>query len=302
MRRIGTNLFIFLVATFSLTNLSNMITQEIDVQGHRGCRGLYPENTVPGFLHALDLGVHTLEMDVVTSKDGQVIVSHDPYFHHEITLDPDGHEISASDQESYNIFQMTLQEVQSYDVGMKPHPRFPGQRKVRVGKPTLSEVFEAVERYLSGRDQPPVQYSIEIKRKPERDGKMHAEVNEFVDLVYDVIQSRGLVDRCLIQSFDIETLQILHHRYPDIRLVYLVENLDPFDENMEALGFTPEVYSPDFSLLTTELLNEVHDSGMLLVPWTVNGFEDIEKCLALGIDGIISDYPDRVFKLLESDR
>lgn len=276
--------------------------RQIDVQGHRGCRGLFPENTIPGFLHALDLGVHTLEMDVVTSADDHVIVSHEPYFHHDISLDPEGNEISAANQQAHNIFLMTVEEIQQYDVGSKSHPDYPQQAKLRVHKPTLREVFVAVEEYIVDNDMPPVQYSIEIKRKPERDGKMHAVVTHFVDLVQQVIEDSDLIDRCLIQSFDIETLQILHHRYPEIRLVYLVENLDPFDENMEALGFTPEVYSPDFSLLTTELLNEVHDSGMLLVPWTVNGFEDIEKCLALGIDGIISDYPDRVFKLLESDR
>jgi glycerophosphoryl diester phosphodiesterase len=275
-----------------------MITKEIDVQGHRGCRGIFPENTIPGFLHALDLGVHTLEMDVVTSKDDQVIVSHDPYFHHDITLDPAGNEIRSNEQLAHNIYEMTLEEIQRYDVGSKSHPGFPQQKKFKATKPTLDQVLEAVERYLNDQNLPPVQYSIEIKRKPERDGKLHAEVNKFVDLVYEVIERFGLVDRCLIQSFDIETLQILHDRYPEMRLVYLIENQDPFEDNMKALGFTPEVYSPDFTLLDDELVRKVHESDMQLVPWTVNDTEDIEKCLAMDIDGIITDYPDRVFEFL----
>lgn len=273
--------------------------QEIDVQGHRGCRGLFPENTIPGFLHAIDLGVHTLEMDVVTSKDNQVIVSHEPYFHHEISLDPEGKEISPEKQQLHNIFTMTVEEIQQYDVGMKTHPGYPQQAKLRVHKPTLREVFDAVEEYLVDKDLLPVQYSIEIKRKPERDGKMHAAVTDFVDLVYKVIEESDLVDRCLIQSFDVETLQILHKRYPEMRLVYLIENQDPFEENMKALGFTPEVYSPDFTLLDHELVNKVHEENMLIVPWTVNDREDIKSCLEKDIDGIISDYPDRVFHLLK---
>ncbi len=275
--------------------------RQIDVQGHRGCRGLFPENTIPGFLHALDLGVHTLEMDVVTSGDDHVIVSHEPYFHHDISLDPEGNEISAANEQAHNIFLMTVEEIQQYDVGSKSHPDYPQQAKLRVHKPTLREVFFAVEEYLVDNNMPPVQYSIEIKRKPETDSKMHAAVTHFVDLVHQVIEDSDLIDRCLIQSFDIETLQILNEKYPYVRLVYLIDNQETLDDNMKVLGLTPEVYSPEFVLLDVELVNQVHKSGMKIVPWTVNDPEDIKTCLELDIDGIISDYPNRVFDLLKQD-
>ncbi|MDH3648276.1 MAG: glycerophosphodiester phosphodiesterase family protein [Saprospiraceae bacterium] len=273
------------------------LTESIDVQGHRGCRGLMPENTIPGFLYAVDLGVHTLEMDVVTSKDAKVIVSHDPFFHHDITLDPQGLKINT-DGMKHNLFQLTLSEIQKYDVGSKGHPRFPEQRKIMAVKPSLDQVFDAVELHLQSKRLPPVQYSIEIKRKPGRDGIYHAPVAEFVHLVMGVIGQHGFKERCLIQSFDIETLQFIHQEYPEQRLVYLLENSNSFGHNMELLGFIPSVYSPDFKLLTMELKEEVQQAGMKLVPWTVNELEDIKMCLSLGVDGIISDYPDRVFQTI----
>src|SRR6188474_3759231 len=102
-----------------------------DIQGHRGCRGLMPENTIPAMIKALDLGVTTLEMDVVISKDNKVVVSHEPWFESEITTKPDGSFIKPGEAMQYNIFQMSYDEVLKYDVGMKTHPRFPQQQKMK---------------------------------------------------------------------------------------------------------------------------------------------------------------------------
>ena len=106
--------------------------KSIDYQGHRGCRGLLPENTIPAFKKALDLGVKTLEMDVVITKDKQVILSHEPWFSHEIALDPEGNPIQLETETSHRIYQMTFEETQNYDVGSKDHPRFPEQEKMEI--------------------------------------------------------------------------------------------------------------------------------------------------------------------------
>jgi glycerophosphoryl diester phosphodiesterase len=119
-----------------------------DRQGHRGCRGLMPENTIPAMKTALDLGVTTLEMDIVFTKDKQAILSHEPFFNHEITTKPDGSLVTEAEEKSLNIYGMTYEEVKKYDVGMRPHPRFPRQQKLKTYKPLLSDLLDSVQQYM----------------------------------------------------------------------------------------------------------------------------------------------------------
>ena len=125
-----------------------------DVEGHRGCRGLMPENTIPAMLKALDLGVTTLELDVVITKDNKVLVSHEPWFESEITTKPDGSFIKPGEEMQYNIFQMNYEEIVKYDVGMKPHPRFPRQQKIKAIKPLLTDLFDSVAENMKVRRRP----------------------------------------------------------------------------------------------------------------------------------------------------
>ena len=126
---------------YQKTTLAGM--DDFDKEGHRGCRGLMPENTIPAMLNALGIGVTTLEMDIVFTKDGKAILSHEPFFNHEITTKPDGTFVEESAEKGFNIYKMNYEEVQRYDVGMKPHPRFPQQEKMKAIKPMLADVFEA---------------------------------------------------------------------------------------------------------------------------------------------------------------
>src|ERR1700754_3858617 len=112
-----------------------------DKEGHRGCRGLMPENTIPAMMKALELGVTTLEMDAVITADNQVVLSHEPFFNHEITTKPDGKLVTAQEEKSLNIYKMTYAQTQQYDVGLRPHPRFPQQQKLKATKPLLKEVI-----------------------------------------------------------------------------------------------------------------------------------------------------------------
>ena len=141
-------------------------------------------------------------------------------------------------------------------------------------------------------------YNIEIKSSASRDGIYSPEYREFTDLAMAVLLSKGLGDRLLVQCFDTRTLKYLHECYPQVRLSYLVDAKSPdLAANLEGLGFVPEVYSPEFHMVTPEMLQQAHERGMRVVVWTVNEEADIQKMIELGVDGIISDYPDRVLKL-----
>lgn len=268
--------------------------ESFDKQGHRGCRGLMPENTIPAMITALNLAVTTLEMDVVITKDRQVVVSHDPYFNHEISTKPDGHFVSEEEEKSLNIFQMTYAEVRKYDVGLKPHPRFPKQQKIRAIKPLLGDLIDSVEQYMLSSRRPHPYYNIETKSLPGGDDIFHPEPQEFVELLMNVIKSKGIEERVIIQSFDVRTLQYLHQKYPDIKTAMLIEDYDKrsLDNQLKALGFLPTIYSPVYSLVNELLVQKCHQQNIQVIPWTVNDKKEIERLKAIGVDGIITDYPD----------
>jgi len=265
-----------------------------DKQGHRGCRGLMPENTLPALLHALELGVTTLEMDVVFTKDSVPILSHEPFFNHEITTLPDGLTISEEQEKSLNIFQMTFAETQQYDVGLKPHPRFPRQQKMAVHKPSLASVFDAVTGWCKEHKKPLPFFNIETKTTAFTDDRYHPAPAAFVEGLMKLIQAKEMQSQVMIQSFDIRTLQYLHKEYPAVAALLLVEDYDhrPLDSQLSSLGFTPAVYSPHYSLVTPALVADCHRLGMRLIPWTVNEKGKIEMLQKMGVDGIITDYPD----------
>lgn len=265
-----------------------------DKEGHRGCRGLMPENTIPAMLKAIDLGVTTLEMDVVITKDRQVILSHDPFFNHEITTRPDGTTFDAAAGKDLKIYGMTYAETQRYDVGLKPNPRFPRQQKMAVHKPRLSELIDTVEAYINSTHNRKVFYNIETKSTPGTDNVLHPAPAEFVDLLVGVIQRKGLAGRVIIQSFDFRTLQVVHQKYPSVRTAALIEDFDKraLSEQLAQLGFVPTVYSPHYSLVTPALLDSCHGQGIKVIAWTVNDRDTITKLTSMGVDGIITDYPD----------
>ena len=267
---------------------------EFDKQGHRGCRGLMPENTIPAMINALGLGVTTLEMDVVITKDKKVILSHDPFFNSEITTKPDGEFIPPKKEGTYNIYQMNYDSVIKYDVGMKVHPRFPLQQKMKAVKPLLADVFDAVRNDMMTRRRPFPYFNIETKCLPSTDNFYHPEPAEFVELLMAVIKEKQVEEYVIIQSFDFRTLQYLHKKYPKIRTAMLIEDYDKrsFEEQLRELGFTPSIYSPAYQLVTKELITACHAKNIKLIPWTVNTKEEIGKYKAMGVDGIISDYPD----------
>jgi len=285
---------LLLVFGCHLTKRKFMNEPGFDVQGHRGSRGLMPENTIPAMYKAIDLGVTTLEMDAVISKDRQVVVSHEPFFNHEISTRPDGTEVKEEEERTLNIYQMTYDEIKRFDVGMKIHPRFQRQEKIEVSKPRLADLIDSVEAYCQTRNLIAPQYNIETKSLPETDGKYHPAPNEFVDLVIEVMRSKGIQERGTLQSFDFRTLQYVRQKYPSVKTAMLIEDSDKrsLQQQLKDLGFTPTIYSPEYSLVNPSLIEKCHEMKMKIVPWTVNDKPTIERLREMGVDGIITDYPD----------
>ncbi len=296
--------FVALILTFSMTACTGGLkTQRLEVknfdkQGHRGCRGLMPENTIPAMLHAIDLGVTTLETDAVITKDRQVVLSHEPFFNHEISSRPDGTPVTEAEEKSLNIYQMPYAEVKRYDIGLKKHPRFPDQQKLAVHKPLLSDMIDSVEAYCRMNRKPLPRYNIETKSQPATDGQYHPGPAEFVELLVGVINQKGISDRVIIQSFDPRTLQYLHEKYPLVKTALLIEEEDtkPFALQLQNLGFIPSVYSPAHTLVTPLLVKQCRDAGIGLIPWTVNDPVRIKELKKMGVTGVITDYPDLFLK------
>lgn len=261
-----------------------------DWQGHRGCRGVMPENTVPAFVKALEYAeVTTLELDLAVSKDKQLIVSHEPWFNPAICRLPAGDSIRKSDAEKYLIYGMTADEIRGFDCGSGGNPRFPEQQKMKAYKPTLREVVEAARA-----KRPDIRWNIEIKSQPEWDGLRHPPVEEFAGLVIAELRALGIEKNATVQSFDVRALQAMHRKAPEIQLAFLIENIAGFDSNLRKLGFTPAIYSPYYLVVSKKLVRKCRARNIRLIPWTVNEVPAMRDLIRLGVDGIITDYPNRI--------
>jgi glycerophosphoryl diester phosphodiesterase len=268
-------------------------------EGHRGCRGLMPENTIPAFLKALDLGMNTLELDVVISRDRQVVVSHDPYFHPDFSIDPDGKPVPKNPKIS--LYQMDYDQIRHYDVGSNGHPDFPEQQKLKTHKPLLREVIQTAEAHRQKHHLPLFLYNIEIKSEVSEYDVSQPQPGPFSDLVYADLLSLLPPERVIIQSFDFNILKYWKQqtdvgRFQKMTLATLVANLKGIEKNLEHLGFKPDVYSPYYQLLNAAKVQRLHAMGISVIPWTVNTTKEMKHLIAMGVDGIITDYPDRVPK------
>lgn len=290
----STFLFFYLTGCVTSGPTLEQAMNTLDKQGHRGCRGLLPENTVAAMKKAVDLGVTTLEMDVVITKDGDVVLSHEPFFNHEISTGPDGNFVKEKEEKTLNIYQMSYDQVKTFDVGLKPHPRFPQQQKMRAIKPRLSELIDTIKSYCSEKGIALPQFNIETKTQAATDNVFHPTPEVFVTKLMAVINNKKMESGVIIQSFDFRTLQYLHQHYPSVKTAMLIEEDDKrtIDEQLTALGFTPSIYSPHYSLLNKERVKWCHQKNMKVIPWTVNEIGEIKKLIQLGADGIITDYPD----------
>lgn len=269
----------------------------LDWQGHRGARGLYPENTIGGMREALKHPVTTLEFDVVVSQDQEVVVSHEPWMSPEICVHP---KRKSFKEREFNLFKMNYAEILLFDCGSKPHPRFPRQAKVVVGKPLLKTLLDEIGPEIKRLNRR-INFNIEIKSTVEDEKKgFQPEHKLMAELVVKLLLEKLPPERFSLQSFDWRVLKYLHTKYPQISLVALQEEKVEAKAALAELGFSPAVYSPYFKNLDQDQVKAFQKKGIKVIPWTVNSSEDMEKMIALGVDGIITDYPDFIEKVQQT--
>jgi glycerophosphoryl diester phosphodiesterase len=288
-----------------------------DLQGHRGARGLEPENTLPAFDRALDLGVTTLELDIGVTADGVVVVTHDPYLNPAITRDATGAWLPGP--RGPLLKSLTWQQLQSYQFGRinpdSPYARTFPQQRARDGirMPALAQLFEHVRR----RGASTVRFNIETKLFPHAPADT-VPVEAMTDALLQVIRAAGVRERVSIQSFDWRSLQRVQQLEPGIPTVYLTQQsptssnvLDPAwtaGLRLADYGSVPrmvkaaggKVWAPNAGALTHALVQEAQALGLQVIPWTVNDSADMDKLVGWGVDGLISDYPDRVGAVLRA--
>lgn len=276
---------------------------QIIIQGHRGCRGSLPENSIAGFIEAVRMGVDVIELDVVCTSDNRILVSHDPFMHHEICARPDGTAIAQDEEESYNIFRMSVNAAQSYLCGVRPHPRFPAQQTQIGHKPVLTEAVEAVREYCRANNIPEPVFNVEIKSRESWDGHFHPEPSLYTSIFLDEIKGLFPEDNLLVQSFDIRILTELRLRNPNLFLIFLTEDdlLSPARQ-IARLGFTPEGFSSAFRLVDKTMLTFCQTHRMQFSAWTVNDESEMKRLISLGVRNLITDFPERALRLRESLR
>ncbi|UCG23974.1 MAG: glycerophosphodiester phosphodiesterase [Chloroflexota bacterium] len=304
---------------------TGMAPEGFDVQGHRGARGLKPENTLPAFEKALDLGVTTLELDLHMTADGVVVVWHDPEIDkNKCGLDPDA-AVEAPDPDSLivqgaklMISNLTFEQLQTYRCDRNPEPdNYPDQNSeptVMAGDDyrivSLSQLFDFVSAYSQSQHKSPeqrknaeqVQFNIETKRRPDRpkiinDGFDGVNPGPFELSILELVRERGLVDRVVVQSFDHRSLSAIRSVNNDIRLAALTWPGGglPQPAVLAKAGFN--IWSPNLHQVSPDLLAEAHDAGMSVIPWTVNDPDDMRRLIEMGVDGLISDRPDILVNL-----
>ncbi|MEQ1519444.1 MAG: glycerophosphodiester phosphodiesterase [Usitatibacteraceae bacterium] len=294
-------------------------SQAFDLQAHRGGRGLLPENTLAAFENAIRMGVTTIELDISITADGVAVISHDVALRHEITRDADGKWLS---QRGPLIKSLTLAQLQTYDVGrINPETKyardFPDQQP-RDGQriPTLASLFKLVNDLgASG-----INFDMETKINPHDPDNTLAP-RPFVETMLKVIREAGMTKRVMVQSFDWRTLELLHQLEPGLRAMYLTIQSPDFHTLKDGAwnagrllknyrGSVPRmirasarkssgvIWAPNFKNLTPAALKEAHRLGLKVIPWTVNQKPAMEQLIDLGVDGIITDYPDRLREVM----
>jgi glycerophosphoryl diester phosphodiesterase len=272
-----------------------------EVHGHRGCRGLLPENTWPAFQRALELGVDVLELDVVVSQDGQVVVSHEPWLAAQLGSSPQGERIDPAHERRHNLYQMPYAAIAQCTVGEWPHPNFPAQQPVRSYRPLLREVLRQAEAWCQQHGRPAVRYSVEIKSSPAGDGLFHPAPAEFVRLALAELRAANVMARTTLLSFDPRVVRAARQAQPDLALCFLFEDeLPAIPDLFKDLGFEPATLGPDFQLLSAPLIQAIRAAypALRLVPWTVNSPADLRLVCGWRVEGITTDYPDRLLALL----
>ena len=269
------------------------LSKRLILQGHRGARGLLPENTIESCIKAIELGVDGLEIDVVVSKDNQLMVSHEPWMSPLFCSFPDG---KAVDTEGVLLRNLTVSEIQKFDCGQRGNPRFPNQKALSCYKPTFYELINAVHRFCEKANQTKPFWNIEVKSHPKWYGRLVPPPPIFTRLLREVIENVGFQENSdfYISSFDLNILREMKKLTPSVSLAFLTENRLSFKQNLKQLGFKPTIYSPYFKLLNKKSIEQAHQFGVKVMTWTVNDVKTAEILRGWQVDGLITDFPNLI--------
>lgn len=287
-----TSCHVFKKPTSSMTY--NVDFPKFSYEGHRGARGLYPENSIGAMKTAIDLPkVTTLELDCHITKDKKVVVYHDDYLNPKFVSYTNGKPLNGKDNKGL-IYNYTFKELSKFDIGILGNVDFPNQQKTPTSIALLSDLIEESEAYAKEVRQKPMFYNIETKSNDAKDHIAHPAPQEFSDLILEVVIEKNIAPRTVIQSFDKRTIQYINKTYPQIKTSYLISgsNKKTIKELVQDLGFTPFIISPYYKLVTKQYIKDAHALGIKIIPWTVNSNEEIQALEKLKVDGIISDYPN----------
>ncbi len=271
---------------FSFMNAQNLI----DIHGHRGTRYWMPENSLEAFLDAIHLGAKWLELDLVCTKDDQLIINHDPYFKKSI----------FSEFPTQPILQLNEEECKKATWGLKDQKKYPYQKKIKTYIHTIEELVNQVENYCIENGFPLPYWNIEIKSLPHKKN-WYPDRKKYAEVVVNKVLNLGIEKRFLLQSFDAKLLTEIHKINPSLPLYYLVIKPGNVEQRIKKLGFEPIGINPYYRFLNEDFVKSAHEKNLKVIPWTVNNPEAILKVKNMGVDGIISDVPDWVKFLISED-
>ncbi len=261
---------------------------------HRGGAGLMPENTIAAMKNAIDLpNVTTLEMDLHVSKDKEVVVTHNPYFSSDYTTTPEGGYLTSAEGRSRLLYNMDYNIIAQYDVGLKPSSTFPQRQSIAAIIPRLADLIDEAEAYATSKGKV-MFYDMEIKSTVSGDNVDHPAPQEFSDLVVAVLTAKNLLHRTILHSFDVRPLQYINQQYPNIKLSYLLTstNAPNYLTRLQTLGFDPNYICVQYTAINAQMVATCNARNIKVLAWTVNSETHINQMKALGVAGIVTDYPN----------
>ena len=268
---------------FSILTSSPIMGQsEYKIFGHRGCRGVYPENTIEGFKKAIEFGVDGIELDVVVNKNQELVISHESYIDTSYCL------TNKIDNESLNIYKMNISEIQDIDCGSKFVKEFPNQLKVKEKKPTYKEFKKELIDYQGD-------ILFEIKCDYDLVNEYFPDYEKYAKIIFEETRFSRHFDNIYFMSFDYRILNELFKIMPNSKYIYLSSNKE-FEKQMKLLNFEPFGVGIDFNIISQKTIDLVHNKKQVIYGWTINDEENSKSLTSMGLDGVITDYPNIIKK------
>lgn len=275
------NFIFFILLT---TQIMNAQIKKTLIFGHRGCRGVMPENTLEAFRKALTYNVDGIEWDVVVNKDKQLVVSHEEFMDKNYCLNSDGSEIE--NEKENNLYKMTQKEIELFDCGSKVYKKFPNQEHFKTYKPLVKEAFEKID--FKG-----IIILFEIKSEKKLYNKSQPLPDEYSDIILSEISDFEFKKQIIFMCFDPEILEQIHKKAPEYKLVYLHEGLGKSVKGMlKQLSFKPYALGIYNKFITKKTVIKAHEDNVKVFAWTVNKEKEFNRLLKTNLDGIITDFPN----------